>query len=120
MKASQFATDSSYILFYVLPDGVGSSPIKQNVFGTTQELFRGIAGHLFCSGRTDDRAAKQFDSRISDGKSVGDVVAYLSALVIISPQANLAEIHLNANAKMPLSVQEAQRIAVCWEVVSYS
>ena len=117
--ASQFATDAPFLLFFWLPDGVGSSLLKKNVFGFSEQLFAGIATHMFGPCRTDQRAANQFDSKVPADISVADVAARLSALVFHSPQANLAEIHLNNQATSPLTLQAVHSIASAWKIVEY-
>ena len=59
--ASQFATDAPFLLFFWLSEGVGSSPLKINMFGFSEQLFAGIAAHMFGPCRTDQRTANQFD-----------------------------------------------------------
>jgi hypothetical protein len=118
-NASQFTTDAPYILFYVLPDGVGSSPMKNNVFGFAEEVFAGIAGHLFGAGRTDQSDASRLDGKVPAGTTIADVVTRLSGLALYSPQANLAELHLNGQAASPISQQDAVRIAAGWNVILY-
>ena len=94
--------------------------MKINVFGTTEKLFHGLASFLFTAARTDQRDAALMDSRIPDGKCVRDIVAYLSAVVIISPQADLAQIHTNRNAEYPLSASDVRCITTGWKVILHS
>ena len=117
--ASQFVTDSPFILFFCLPDGVGSSPLKINVFGSLQKFAAGTAKHVFGACMSNQSPAVQFDSKVPVGVSVAKVVSKLSALVFYSPQASLVEIHLNKQADFPLDEQVAREIISNGRVFQY-
>lgn len=118
-NSSQFATDAPYVLFFTLPDGVGSSPLKRNIFGITEKLFTGIAEYLFTAGRTDVRGANAFDKTVPSKVTVADVISKLSALAVYAPQADFIAIHLNGQATWPLSIEDADAIASGWRAVRH-
>ncbi len=115
--ASQFTTDAPYILFFVLPDGIGSSPLKINVFDSLRDMAQGIATHMFGPAASDNSPASAHDNSLSGNVTVSRAVARLSGLAFISPQAKFAVVHLNAGADEPLSRAEAAKLARGWEIV---
>jgi len=114
--ASQFATDAPYLLIFVLPDGLGPSALKIDVFGSLRKLASDIADHLFVAASQDVAPASAYDDSIPSGIAVRDVISRLSGLVFIGPQAKLALLHLNAGAMQALSKAEAAEVAGGWEI----
>jgi len=118
--ASQFATDAPYLLIFVLPDGVGSSPLKGNIFNFAEEVMNGIANYVFGDTASDTSPVSQHDGKAPSGLSMADAVARLSGIALYSPQASLALLHLNARAAAPLSEIEARSIATDWKITIHS
>ncbi len=114
--ASQFATDATYILIFVLPDGIGSSLLKINIFGSLRDLANRIATHLFETEVTNAAQASTFDNSLPPTVTVTQAIAHLSGIAFISPQAGFAALHLNRQAAHPLSIEEACRLARGWEI----
>ena len=117
--ASQFTTDTPYILMFVLPDGIGSSPLHRNVFKFSEKVIDGIARHLFSSGRADQTSANQHSAEVPADVKVADVILRLSALVLYSPQADVTFAHINNRAAAPLTKKDADLIASGWKVTSH-
>lgn len=115
--ASQFTTDTPYILMFVLPDGVGSSIIKKNVFGFSEQVMEGIAQHLFGPARADVSPASQHDSSLSVAITIAHAISRLSAIAFYSRQAKLALVHVNGQAAAPVSETDARTIAGSWRVI---
>ncbi len=114
--ASQFTTNSAYVLMFVPPDGIGSSPYKRNIFGLGESLMTGIAEHLFGAARHDQSRADFFDCSLAQTITVANAVEMLSGIAMISPQAKLAELHLNGKARFPWSRRDASNIGEGWNV----
>jgi hypothetical protein len=119
--ASQFTTDSPYILLFVLPYGFGGNPFTIDVYGSATALFDRIAGHVVGPGRTDASPAKAYDDKMPVGVTVADAVANLSGMALLSELGSghptTARIHLNGAGAHPLTEDQACSISSAWNVV---
>jgi hypothetical protein len=119
--SSQFTVDAPYILMFVMPYGFGGNPFGIDIFGSGVDVFDRIAAHAFGAGHTDAGPASAHDKRMPAGITVGDAIACLSALALISEPGDdhptMARIHLNRSAKHPISLEQARSISHTWTVI---
>ena len=106
---SQFTTDTPFILLIVAPSGVGSSPIKANIFGFSEDVIKGISRHVFETAINDQSNLANFDKKAPNGLTVERAVRRLSALALYCPQENLFLFHVNlaADAQVPSALIQA-------------
>jgi hypothetical protein len=122
--SSQFTQDAPYILIFDIPYGFGGNPFEIDVFGSTVQVFDGIAAHVFGPARTDRSSARDYDAKMPIGITVGDAVACLSGLALLSEPGEghptTTRIHLNGRANHAITPTQARTISKSWTVVPHA
>ncbi len=122
--SSQFTQDAPYILIFYLPYGFGGNPFGIDVFGSTVQVFDEIAAHVFGPARTDRSSARDYDAKMPIGITVGDAVACLSGLVLLSEPGEgrpaTTRIHLNGRANHAITPAQASTISRSWTVIPHA